>query len=84
MKQSAMTDRFAEYPVYSRLSLQEGLAEFAGRTLLPLADWVRSWRENRDPEIGLVLGYEQMLSDTAAVMTRVAEHFERARTVSFA
>lgn len=65
-----------KYPLYARLSVLEGLEAFAKRTLLAYVDWVRSWHENRDPEMGLELRYEQMLSDTAAVMTCVAEHFE--------
>jgi hypothetical protein len=65
-----------EYPVYAKLSVQEGLAAFAERTLLAHADWVRSWHENRDPEMSIELRYEQMLADTTSVMTRVAEHFE--------
>jgi hypothetical protein len=65
-----------EYLIYSGLSVQEGLATFAERTLLAYVDWVRSWQRNRDPEMSLVLQYEQMLSDPTAVMTRVAQHFE--------
>jgi hypothetical protein len=65
-----------EYPIYSGLSVQEGLAAFAERTLLAYVDWVRLWQRNRDPEMSLVLQYEQMLSDPMAVMTRVAQHFE--------
>ena len=65
-----------EYPTYAGLSVPEGLATFAERTLEPYIDWVRSWHENRDPELSLELRYEQMLSDPAAVMTRVAEHFQ--------
>jgi hypothetical protein len=64
-----------EYPVYTDLSVQEGLAVFADRTLVAYADWVRSWHQNRDPATGLVLRYEQMLSDPVATMTCVAEHF---------
>lgn len=65
-----------EYPLYSKLSLAEGLATFAERTLLAFADWVRSWHENRDPEMSIEIRYEQMLSDTVGVMTRIAEHFQ--------
>jgi len=65
-----------EYPVYARLSVSEGLAAFADRTLGAYADWVRSWHQNRDSATSLVLRYEQMLSDPVAAMTCVAEHFE--------
>lgn len=63
-----------EYPVYTKLSVHEGLATFAERTLLTFVDWIRSWHENRDPSMSLELQYEQMLSDPAAVMTRTADH----------
>lgn len=69
-----------EHPVYANLSVPEGLAAFAERTLLAYADWVRSWHENRDPKASLELRYEQMLADPAAAMTRVAEHFELDRS----
>jgi len=65
-----------EYPVYARLSVQEGLRTFADRTLLAYADWVRSWHSNRDPEMSLELRYEQLNSDAAEVLAQVAEHFE--------
>jgi hypothetical protein len=65
-----------EYPVYRNLSVQEGLATFADRLLLPFTDWVRSWHQNRDPEMSLELRYEEMLADTVGVMTHVAKHFE--------
>jgi alcohol sulfotransferase len=65
-----------EYPVYAKLSLHEGLEEFAKRTLLAYANWIRSWHENRDPHMSLVLRYEQMLADPTAAMTNVAKHFE--------
>jgi hypothetical protein len=64
-----------EYPIYKNLSVEEGLATFADRLLLPFANWVRSWHQNRDPDLSLVLRYEEMLADTVGVMTHVAEHF---------
>jgi hypothetical protein len=65
-----------EYPVYKGLSIEEGLTTFADRLLIPYADWVRSWHQNRDPGMSLVVRYEEMLTDTAGILTRVAEHFE--------
>ena len=38
------------------------LAVFAERTLLVCTDWVRSWRDNRNPERSIVLRYEEGLS----------------------
>lgn len=65
-----------EHLIYKDLSVQEGLMTFADRLLVPFADWVRSWRQNRDPARSLELRYEKMLDDTVGVMKRVAEHFE--------
>jgi hypothetical protein len=65
-----------EHPVYADLGVEEGLDVFAERTLLAYAAWVRSWRENGDAELGLVVRYEEMHGDTAGVLTRVAGHFE--------
>jgi hypothetical protein len=65
-----------EYPLYSKLSPQEGLSVFAERTLSPFVDWVRSWHENAGPDMGLFVTYEDMLSDTVGAMSLIAEHFE--------
>ena len=37
---------------------------------------MRSWEENRDLELSIVVRYEDMVSDTFAEMSRVARHFE--------
>lgn len=65
-----------EYPVYKDLSVQEGLATFADQLLMPFADWIWLWHQNRDPNMSLKVRYEGMLADTVGVMTQVAEHFE--------
>jgi hypothetical protein len=65
-----------EYRLYSCRDVREGLALFAERTLLAYVRWVASWHQNRDPQMGLMLTYEQLLADTSAVLTLVAEHFE--------
>jgi lipopolysaccharide transport system ATP-binding protein len=65
-----------EYSLYARLSLQEALALFADRTLVAFVEWIRSWRQNRDPKMSLLLRYERMLSDPLTTMIAVAEHFE--------
>jgi Sulfotransferase domain len=64
-----------EYPLYSERSTHEGLSLFAARTLSPFVEWVRSWRANAG-DIGLFVTYEDLLSDTVGVMSRVAGHFE--------
>ena len=65
-----------EYPVYASLTLQEGLREFAQNRLSDFADWVRSWHVRRDPEMSIIVRYEDMLADTLGIVTQVAEHFE--------
>ena len=65
-----------EYPLYSRLSVTDGLKALAHRKMKAYADWVRSWHDNRAPEASLVLKYEQLLADPVGEMTRVAELFE--------
>ncbi len=65
-----------EYPIYVTLSVTEGLNEFAKRTLSAYVDWVCSWSQNRDPDVSLMLSYEQMLADPYTAMTCVAQHFE--------
>lgn len=64
-----------EYPLYAPLAVGEALVLFAKRTLLPYVAWVRSWRDNGDSELGLVLRYEDLLADTLAAMRRVSHHF---------
>lgn len=65
-----------EHAHYAGRSVEEGLAVFAERTLRPYADWVRSWKANRDPERSTILRYEEMLADTVGCLTRVARTFE--------
>ena len=64
-----------EYEDYADLNVEDGLLHF-GRTLLPdFVDWMRSWRERRDPEQSIELRYEDLLNDTEGEFRRVASHF---------
>ncbi len=65
-----------EYPVYASLTLQEGLGEFAQNKLSDFTGWVRSWHVYRDPEMSIIVRYEDMLDNTLDIVTKVAEHFE--------
>lgn len=65
-----------EYPLYIGLSLHEGLALFAERTLEPFAQWVYSWHDRRDTKRSIMTSYEALLSDPVGVMTQVATLFE--------
>lgn len=58
------------------LTLQEGLREFAQNRLSAFADWVRSWHVRRNPEMSIIVRYEDKLADTLGIVTQVAEHFE--------
>ncbi len=53
-----------EYPLYATLGVSDALLTFADQLLLPFIDWIRSWRQHGDPEMSLVLSYEEMLADT--------------------
>lgn len=64
-----------EHPFYARLALPEALIAFAQRTAPAYAGWLRLWQANRDPALSLVLRYEDLLADTHAELTRVADHF---------
>jgi len=65
-----------EYPLYSSLTLEQGLKEFAQKKLSDFMDWIRSWHIYRDPEMSIIVRYKDMLDDTLDIVTRVAEHFE--------
>jgi len=64
-----------EHRLYRGVDLNKGLRLFAERSLGAYVDWIRSWRNNRDPETTLELRYEQLLRDPMGSMTRVAELF---------
>ena len=64
-----------EYPVYESLDLPRALRHFADTLLPEWADWIDSWRRNRDPSSSIELRYEDMLVDTPGTMKRVAALF---------
>jgi hypothetical protein len=64
-----------EYRYYASCSIQGGLAVFAKRTLSSYVRWVRAWHNNLEPELGLELRYEDILTDPYTTMTQVALHF---------
>ncbi|MCS3697432.1 hypothetical protein GGP73_002135 [Salinibacter ruber] len=64
-----------EYEDYRGLDVEEGLLHF-GRTLLPeFVDWMRSWRERREPQQSIELRYEDLLDDAVGEFRHVASHF---------
>lgn len=64
-----------EYKHYKDVDLNEGLRVFAERSLGAYVDWIRSWRQNRDPETTLELRYEQILEAPVDTMRQVATLF---------
>jgi hypothetical protein len=65
-----------EHGVYAKTDLDEGLLLFADRTLKAYSDWIYSWHQNRDPDLSLIIRYEDMLNDDAKVLRQVATHFD--------
>jgi hypothetical protein len=64
-----------EYEDYASRNVEEGLLHF-GHTLLPdFVDWMRSWRERRDPDLSIELRYEDLLANTEEEFRTVASHF---------
>jgi hypothetical protein len=65
-----------EYPVYSKLTLEEGLQRFADTLLGEYTKWVRSWQMNLNPDRGLMVRYEMLVKEPYSVMSKISEHFE--------
>lgn len=68
-----------EHPYYVGKEPPAGLAVFAERTLDAYADWVRSWKANRDPDRSVILRYEEMLADPHDSLLKVATLFDLPR-----
>lgn len=64
-----------EHGVYASLSTTEGLAVFGARLMPAYAAWVRSWHAHRDPDLSMIVRYEDLRRDTPVVLERVARHF---------
>jgi hypothetical protein len=65
-----------EYQKYKNLTVQEGLDIFSC-TLLPIyAEWVRSWHDNHNRDLGMEVRYEDLLADTIQEYSKVIKHFE--------
>lgn len=65
-----------EYQIYKDLSVQEALVDFAYRLLPDYIHWIRSWHQNRNPELSLIVRYEEMLTDPVQVLTAIVRHFQ--------
>jgi hypothetical protein len=64
-----------EYPIYAPLTLDDTLRTFADRTLFDYVDWIQSWHTNRDPQMSMVVRYEDMLANAVEVFASIAHHF---------
>lgn len=64
-----------EHKYYRNTCLKTGLYLFADRTLGAYRDWIYAWRKNRDPELSMVIQYEDLLEDDVGVLRRIAKHF---------
>lgn len=65
-----------EYEDYKEMGIEDGLMHFA-RTLLPeFKKWIYSWQKNIDTELGMMVRYEDLKSDTYGVFKRIVEHYE--------
>jgi hypothetical protein len=65
-----------EHAFHIGKSVAEGLAIFADRMLPAYAAWIRSWRDNADPDHSLQVRYEDMLCDPIQGMAAIANLFE--------
>lgn len=53
-----------------------GIDYFIENRLPEFAEWMRSWRQNRDPGSSVMLSYEEMLEDPESAIGRVFELFD--------
>lgn len=65
-----------EYKHYKGVDTAQGLRIFAQRTLGAYEQWVRSWYQNRDESLSLMIRYEDLLADDQAVFTQITKLFE--------
>ncbi|NJO06038.1 MAG: sulfotransferase domain-containing protein [Chloroflexaceae bacterium] len=65
-----------EHSLYRGKTVQEGLEIVAAHTLPSFMNWIRLWRQNRDPELSMELRYEDLLAAPMVAFTRVARHFK--------
>lgn len=65
-----------EYPVYKKLTVQEGLLHF-GYTLLPeWRNWVESWQKNREVKNSIMFKYEDLLINPIDTFNKVVDLFD--------
>lgn len=65
-----------EHTQYKNKDTTAGLLTFAQRTLPAYAQWVQSWHENHDPDVSVILRYEDLLADDKGALRSIAKLFE--------
>lgn len=65
-----------DYPYLKNRNVQQGIAYFIEKRLPEFAHWMRSWRDNRVPQASVMFSYEEMLEDSARVVSGVLDLYE--------
>lgn len=65
-----------DYIHLKNCNVEDGIAYFIKKRLPEFAHWMRSWRDNRDPESSVMFSYEEMLEDSARVVRKVLDLYE--------
>lgn len=65
-----------DYEQLKNLSLEEGIRYFIDKRLPEFALWMRSWRDNRNPNASLMISYEDLLDDTEQALKDILQLFE--------
>lgn len=60
-----------DWPVLKDAEVGQAIDYFIEKRLPEFATWMRSWRDNRNPDTSLMFSYEEMLADPRSAMLRV-------------
>ena len=64
-----------DFSVLKNMNPQEGIGYFISKRLPEFAVWMRSWRDNRNPDSSVMLSYEEMLKNPEAALGSVFDVF---------
>ena len=64
-----------EFSEYFHLSIQDGIKMFGEMKLHQYVHWIESWHNNRDPNISIVIRYEELISNPIKTFELVATHY---------
>jgi hypothetical protein len=68
------TDPHADH--VKSMEIEEGLAWWIEHRLPDFVSWIEGWKAGADPDVGLIVRYEDLLEDGLGVMRRVFDHYE--------